>query len=87
LYTLMRFLVKKLSELPEEVEVVDKRKDNVFKDTLDLSEQADIHRVDQNSNGVTTRLKDLRLNTEMPETSNFRSKDAFYSGSLKTYLF
>ncbi|XP_052208730.1 uncharacterized protein LOC127812336 isoform X2 [Diospyros lotus] len=73
LYTLMRFLVKKLSELPEEVEVVDKRKDNVFKDTLDLSEQSDIHRVDQNSNGVTTRLKDLRLNTEMPETSNFRS--------------
>ncbi|PSR95276.1 Coiled-coil domain-containing protein [Actinidia chinensis var. chinensis] len=91
LYKLVRFLVKKLSELSELGEAADKRsiitstitiehdfKDSTFKE---WTEKADNHGVDLIVDGVRTRLKDLRMNSEMPESSNLRSEEVFVTGS------
>ncbi|KAL7217728.1 hypothetical protein ACSBR2_011043 [Camellia fascicularis] len=86
LYKLVRFLVRKLSELPKEVgEVSEKRdiiastttKENDFKavPSEELTKKADNRRVDLSGDGVRTRLEDLRLNSE----------DAFVSGFLETH--
>ncbi|KAF7144685.1 hypothetical protein RHSIM_Rhsim04G0010900 [Rhododendron simsii] len=97
LYKLVRFLVKRLSELPEEHgEAADKMnittstitKENDFKDSSskEWTENANVHRADLNFDGARTKLEDLRLNTEMPESSSTRSADASISGSHKTSL-
>ncbi|XP_057475079.1 LOW QUALITY PROTEIN: uncharacterized protein LOC130763142 [Actinidia eriantha] len=91
LYKLVRFLVKKLSELAELVEAADKRsigtstitiehdfKDSTFKE---WTEKADNHGVDLIVDGVRTRLKGLRMKSEMPESSNLRSEEVFVTGS------
>ncbi|KAI8010488.1 Coiled-coil domain-containing protein 22 [Camellia lanceoleosa] len=86
LYKLVRFLVRKLSELPKEVgEVSEKRdiiastttKENDFKTVPsgELTKKADNRRVDLSGDGVRTRLEDLTLNSE----------DAFVSGFLETH--
>lgn len=97
LYKLVRFLVKRLSELPEEHgEAADKMnittstitKENDFKDSSskEWTENANAHKADLNFDGARTKLEDLRLNTEMPESSSTRSADAVISGSHKTSL-
>ena len=83
--------MKKLSELSELGEAADKRsiitstitiehdfKDSTFKE---WTEKADNHGVDLIVDGVRTRLKDLRMNSEMPESSNLRSEEVFVTGS------
>ncbi|XP_058208929.1 uncharacterized protein LOC131321919 [Rhododendron vialii] len=97
LYKLVRFLVKSLSELPEEHgEAADKvnittgtiTKENDFEDSSskELTENANAHRADLNFDDARTKLEYLRLNTELPESSSTRSADTFISGSHKTSL-
>lgn len=80
LYKLVRFLVKRLSELPEgHGEAADKR-------NISTGENANAQRADLNFDGARTKLEGLRMNTEVPESSSTSSADALISGSQKTSL-
>ncbi|XAR67345.1 hypothetical protein NMG60_11002061 [Bertholletia excelsa] len=92
LYKLVRFLLKKLSELPKEVgEATDKREvitstlsnENCSKYTFskDLMEKGDDHEVFLNVDGVRTRLEDFRLSNELPESLNSTTVDASANGT------
>uniref|UniRef100_A0A5B7A883 Putative coiled-coil domain-containing protein 22 isoform X2 n=1 Tax=Davidia involucrata TaxID=16924 RepID=A0A5B7A883_DAVIN len=95
LYKLVRFLVERLSGLSEVGKTADKRNintsatitDDDFKATLkDWTVKADSQGVDLNDQEVRTGLKELKLKTEVPESSNSKAGDDFVSGSHDTHL-
>ncbi|KAE8098898.1 hypothetical protein FH972_016926 [Carpinus fangiana] len=82
LYKLVRFLVERLSELSEDrrtADVKDVRRteeDDLKRSSEDWPKRTDNEGVDFSVGKVGDRLKDLRLKTEVSESSNTKPEDA-----------